>query len=163
LTGAGDGILLARLVAVELDPDSIAHRGPDVEHERQIAIFDLLEENQFLPSGLDGGPWRLRLSLQENRLVFQIAHEVGVSHVTHVLSLTPLKRVIRDYFVVCETYYQAIRTASPMQIEAIDMGRRGLHDEGSQVLRDRLNGKIAVDHDTARRLFTLICALRMKV
>jgi uncharacterized protein (UPF0262 family) len=101
--------------------------------------------------------------LQENRLVFQIAHEVHEVQVTHVLSLTPLKRVIRDYFVVCETYYQAIRSASPMQIEAIDMGRRGLHDEGSQLLRDRLTGKIAVDHDTARRLFTLICALRMKV
>jgi uncharacterized protein (UPF0262 family) len=163
VTGATDGILLARLIAVELDADSIAHRGPDVEHERQIAIFDLLEENQFLPSGLEGGPWRLRLSLQENRLVFQIVHEAGDAQVTHVLSLTPLKRVIRDYFVVCETYYQAIRTASPMQIEAIDMGRRGLHDEGSQVLRERLNGKITVDHDTARRLFTLICALRMKV
>lgn len=152
-----------RLVDVELDLESIAHRGPDVEHERRIAIFDLLEENHFHPAGSEGGPYRLRLGLQENRLVFQITHETDSSQYTHVLSLTPLKRVIRDYFVVCDTYYQAIRSASPMQIEAIDMGRRGLHDEGSQVLRERLSGKINVDHDTARRLFTLICALRMKV
>ena len=110
-----------------------------------------------------GGPFVLKLGVQENRLVFQIAHETGEAHATHVLSLTPLKRVIRDYFVVCDTYYQAIRSAAPSQIEAIDMGRRGLHDEGSQLLRDRLTGKIAVDHDTARRLFTLICALHIKV
>lgn len=154
---------LARLIDVELDLDSIAHRGPDVEHERKMAVFDLLEENHFLPAGSEGGPYRLRLALQENRLVFQITHETGESQMTHLLSLTPLKRVIRDYFMVCDTYYQAIRSASPMQIEAIDMGRRGLHDEGSQLLRERLTGKITVDHDTARRLFTLICALRMKV
>jgi uncharacterized protein (UPF0262 family) len=154
---------LAKLVEIELDQDSIAPRGADVEHERRMAVFDLLEENTFLPAGSDGGPYRLRLGLQENRLVFQITHHENEAQMTHVLSLTPLKRVIRDYFMVCDTYYQAIRSASPMQIEAIDMGRRGLHDEGSQLLRDRLNGKIDVDHDTARRLFTLICALRMKV
>lgn len=163
MSGGDEGKSLARLVGIVLDEDSIAHRGPDVEHERRIAIFDLLEENHFLPSGAHGGPYHLRLALQENRLVFQITHDATQAQLTHVLSLTPLKRVIRDYFVVCDTYYQAIRTASPMQIEAIDMGRRGLHDEGSQLLRDRLEGKITVDHDTARRLFTLICALRMKV
>lgn len=163
MTPTDDRNPLARLIEIELDQDSIAHRGPDVEHERKMAVFDLLEENQFLPAGSDGGPYRLRLGLQENRLVFQITHDPSSSQMTHVLSLTPLKRVIRDYFMVCDTYYQAIRSASPMQIEAIDMGRRGLHDEGSQLLRDRLNGKIEVDHDTARRLFTLICALRMKV
>ena len=152
-----------RLVDVILDEGSIAPRGPDVEHERRIAIFDLLEQNHFAPAGSDGGPYRLKLGILENRLVFEIAHESGTAHATHVLSLTPLKRVIRDYFVVCESYYQAIRAASPSQIEAIDMGRRGLHDEGSQLLRDRLDGKIAVDHDTARRLFTLICALHIKV
>ncbi len=151
-----------RLVAVELDEASIAHRGADVEHERRIAIYDLLEQNEFLPAGAQGGPFRLRLGIQENRLVFQIALETGDAQFTHVLSLTPLKRVIRDYFVVCDSYYQAIRAASPSQIEAIDMGRRGLHDEGSQLLRERLNGKITVDHDTARRLFTLICALHIK-
>lgn len=152
-----------RLVGVELDENSIVHRGADVEHERRIAIYDLLEQNEFLPAGAQTGPFRLRLGIQENRLVFQISLETGDPQFTHVLSLTPLKRVIRDYFVVCDTYYQAIRSASPSQIEAIDMGRRGLHDEGSQLLRDRLNGKITVDHDTARRLFTLICALHIKV
>jgi uncharacterized protein (UPF0262 family) len=152
-----------RLIEVELDEASIAHRGADVEHERRIAIYDLLEQNHFVPAGSESGPYRLRLGVQENRLVFRIYRETGDAHATHVLSLTPLKRVIRDYFVVCDTYYQAIRSASPLQIEAIDMGRRGLHDEGSQLLRDRLDGKIAVDHDTARRLFTLICALHVKV
>jgi uncharacterized protein (UPF0262 family) len=152
-----------RLVDVQLDEASIAPRGPDVEHERRIAIFDLLEQNHFAPDGAAGGPFVLKLGVQENRLVFHIAHETGETHATHMLSLTPLKRVIRDYFVVCDTYYQAIRSASPSQIEAIDMGRRGLHDEGSQLLRERLTGKIAVDHDTARRLFTLICALHVKV
>ena len=152
-----------RLVDVQLDEASIAPRGPDVEHERKIAIFDLLEQNHFAPEGAEGGPFVLKLGVQENRLVLQIEHETGEAHATHVLSLTPLKRVIRDYFVVCDTYYQAIRSAAPSQIEAIDMGRRGLHDEGSHLLRDRLAGKIGVDHDTARRLFTLICALHIKV
>jgi uncharacterized protein (UPF0262 family) len=153
----------ARLVDVVLDEASIAPRGPDVEHERRIAIFDLLEENYFAPVGAADGPYRLKLAVQENRLVFEIALEDGAARATHILSLTPLKRVIRDYFVVCESYYQAIRAASPSQIEAIDMGRRGLHDEGSQALMERLSGKIEVDHDTARRLFTLICALHIKV
>ncbi len=152
-----------RLIDVELDEASIVHRGADVDHERRIAIYDLIEQNHFVPAGSESGPYRLRLGIQENRLVFQISHETGDAHATHVLSLTPLKRVIRDYFVVCDTYYQAIRSASPSQIEAIDMGRRGLHDEGSQLLQERLTGKIAVDHDTARRLFTLICALHIKV
>jgi uncharacterized protein (UPF0262 family) len=153
----------ARLIDVVLDEASIAPRGADVEHERRIAIFDLLEQNKFAPTGTEGGPFRLKLAVQENRLVFDIQQEDGAQYATHVLSLTPLKRVIRDYFVVCETYYQAIRAASPSQIEAIDMGRRGLHDEGSQLLAERLTGKIDVDHDTARRLFTLICALHVKV
>lgn len=163
MTGEGSAPSTLRLIDVVLDEASIAHRGPDVDHERRIAIFDLLETNHFAPAGSDGGPYRLRLAVQENRLVMEISHEDGATHATHVLSLTPLKRIIRDYFVVCESYYQAIRAASPSQIEAIDMGRRGLHDEGSQVLKERLNGKIAVDHDTARRLFTLICALHVKV
>jgi len=160
---SGDDKPNARLIDVELDQASIAPRGPDVEHERRIAIFDLLEQNKFEPAGGTGGPYRLKLAIQENRLVFDIKLEDGAAHAMHVLSLTPLKRVIRDYFVVCETYYQAIRAASPSQIEAIDMGRRGLHDEGSQLLAERLTGKIDVDHDTARRLFTLICALHIKV
>ena len=154
----------ARLTNVVLDENSIAPRGPDVEHERRIAIFDLLEENFFDPVGVPAGPYTLRLSVQENRLIFEVAREEdGRTYTTHVLSLTPMKRVIRDYFVVCDTYFKAIRSASPSQIEAIDMGRRGLHDEGSQALMERLKGKIEVDHDTARRLFTLICALHVKV
>jgi uncharacterized protein (UPF0262 family) len=154
----------ARLANVVLDENSIAARGPDVEHERRIAIFDLLEQNYFDPVGVPPGPYALRLSVQENRLVFEISREEdGRTHATHVLSLTPLKRVIRDYFVVCDSYFKAIRSATPSQIEAIDMGRRGLHDEGSGALMERLKGKIEVDHDTARRLFTLICALHVKV
>jgi len=152
----------SRLIDVVLDETSIAPRGPDVEHERRIAIFDLKEENSFEPAGFASGPYRLRLAVQENRLVFDVSDENG-AQATHVLSLTPLKRVIRDYFVVCDSYFKAIRNASPSQIEAIDMGRRGLHDEGSQLLMERLGGKITVDHDTARRLFTLICALHIKV
>lgn len=163
MTGVADAPSPLRLIAVDLDEASIVHRGPDVAHERQIAIFDLLEANYFEPAGSSGGPYRLRLAIQESRLVFDIALEDGAAHAMHILSLAPLKRVIRDYFVVCDSYYQAIRSASPMQIEAIDMGRRGLHDEGSQVLKERLNGKVTVDHDTARRLFTLICALHIKV
>jgi uncharacterized protein (UPF0262 family) len=147
-----------------LDEASIAPRGPDVEHERNIAIFDLVEENTFAPVGADGVvDYHLRIAVQENRLVFDVSAAEGEAKTTHILSLTPLKKVIRDYFVVCETYYQAIRSASPSQIEAIDMGRRGLHDEGSQLLMERLKGKITVDHETARRLFTLICALHIKV
>jgi len=154
----------ARLTNVTLDENSIASRGADVEHERRIAIFDLLEENVFDPVGVPAGPYTLRLSVQENRLVFEVAREEdGRTYATHVLSLTPLKRVIRDYFVVCDSYFKAIRSASPSQIEAIDMGRRGLHDEGSAALMERLKGKIEIDHDTARRLFTLICALHVKV
>ena len=163
MSGASTTPSPLRLIAVDLDEASISHRGPDVEHERRAAIYDLLEENYFEPAGSSGGPYRLRLAMQESRLVFEIALEDGAAHAMHILSLAPLKRVIKDYFVVCDTYYQAIRSASPMQIEAIDMGRRGLHDEGSQVLKERLNGKVTVDHDTARRLFTLICALHVKV
>jgi uncharacterized protein (UPF0262 family) len=152
-----------RLIAVDLDEASIAPRGPDVEHERRIAVFDLLEENHFEPVGATSLEYCLRLAIEENRLVFDIADAAGKPQARHILSLTPLKRIIRDYFVVCDSYYQAIRTASPSQIEAIDMGRRGLHNDGSQALMDRLGGKIVLDLDTARRLFTLICALHIKV
>ncbi|HAH09441.1 MAG TPA: hypothetical protein DCL54_04945 [Alphaproteobacteria bacterium] len=152
-----------RLIDVALDEGSVAARGPDVDHERRIAIFDLLEQNHFEPAGSPGGPYRLRLSLEENRLVFDVALDDATHHGRIILSLTPLRRVIKDYFFVCDSYYQAIRSATPSQIEAIDMGRRGLHNEGSQILMERLNGKIAVDMDTARRLFTLICALHLKL
>ena len=153
---------LARLVDIELD-QSIGRSTPDVEHERAVAIFDLIEENSFHPVGDNGsGPYRLKLSLAESRLVFDIARENGVQVATHILSLTPFKRIVKDYYLVCESYYAAIRTSSLSQIEAIDMGRRGLHNEGSQTLRERLAGKIEIDFDTARRLFTLICVLHWR-
>ncbi len=152
----------SRLVDVVLD-ESIGRSTPDVEHERAVAIFDLIEENRFCPVGDEGGgPYRLRLSLAESRLVFEVSREDGAAVVTHILSLTPFRRIVKDYFMICESYYQAIRSATPSQIEAIDMGRRGLHNEGSQTLMDRLAGKIEVDFDTARRLFTLICVLHWR-
>ena len=151
----------ARLVDVELD-ESIGRSTPDVEHERAVAIFDLIEENRFLPVGDGGGPYRLRLSLVESRLVFAISRDNGEPVITHILSLTPFRRIVKDYFMICESYYEAIRCSSPSQIEAIDMGRRGLHNEGSQTLMDRLSGKIDMDLDTARRLFTLVCVLHWR-
>ncbi len=152
----------ARLVDLELD-DSIGRSTPDVEHERAVAIFDLIEENRFQPVGDDkDGPYKLRLSLAESRLIFNITRQDGSAVVTHILSLTPFRRIVKDYFLICESYYEAIRTSTPSQIEAIDMGRRGLHNEGSQTLKDRLAGKVEVDFDTARRLFTLVCVLHWR-
>ncbi|MBS9479009.1 UPF0262 family protein [Ancylobacter radicis] len=152
-----------RLAAVTLDPASIGRASRDVEHERAVAIYDLLEENSFAPLGDDGaGPYCLAISLTEGRLLLDITRQDGGAVVQHHLSLTPLRRVVRDYFLVCESYYSAIRTLSPSQIEAIDMGRRGLHNEGSEVLRERLKDKVALDFSTARRLFTLVCALHWK-
>jgi uncharacterized protein (UPF0262 family) len=151
-----------RLVHVTLDEASIGRANPDVEHERAIAIYDLLEENSFEPVGDNAGPYALRIALSENRLVFEVTREDGAPVITHILSLTPFRRVVKDYFLVCESYYAAIKTESPSRIEAIDMGRRGLHDDGSRLLIERLKNKISVDFDTARRLFTLICALHWK-
>jgi uncharacterized protein (UPF0262 family) len=152
----------SRLMDVELD-ESIGRSTPDVEHERAVAIFDLVEENEFQPIGDTGeGPYKLKLSLVESRLVFAISRENGDAVMTHILSLTPFRRIVKDYYMICESYYEAIRTSSPAQIEAIDMGRRGLHNEGSQTLLDRLVGKIDVDFDTARRLFTLVCVLHWR-
>jgi len=152
----------ARLVDIELD-ESIGRSTPDVEHERAVAIFDLVEENSFKPVTDAGeGPYKLKLSLVESRLVFAISRENGDPVVTHILSLTPFRRIVKDYYMICESYYDAIRSSTPSQIEAIDMGRRGLHNEGSQTLMDRLSGKIEVDFDTARRLFTLVCVLHWR-
>lgn len=147
-----------RLFDVMLD-DSIGRSTPDVEHERAVAIFDLIEENRFEPVGHAGGPYRLQLSLVDSKLVFSISTESGEAVATHILSLTPLRRIIKDYFMICESYYEAIRSSTPSQIEAIDMGRRGIHNEGSEILQDRLKGKILLDFDTSRRLFTLVCVL----
>ncbi|PZN49491.1 MAG: hypothetical protein DIU65_14305 [Proteobacteria bacterium] len=152
----------ARLIEVELD-ESIGRSTPDVEHERAVAIFDLIEENSFRPVGDNGGgPYRLKLSISEKRLVFSVSREDGAAVVTHILSLTPFRRIVKDYYLICESYYAAIRSSTPSQIEAIDMGRRGLHNEGSQTLMERLAGKIEIDFDTARRLFTLLCVLHWR-
>ncbi|MDB5646174.1 MAG: hypothetical protein JWQ05_1843 [Methylobacterium sp.] len=150
-----------RLAVVTLDEDSIGRGNPDQEHERAIAIFDILEDNSFTVPGREG-PYALTLGLVESKLAFVIRREDGEPVMTHLLSLTPFRRVIRDYEMICESYYNAIRTASPTQIEAIDMGRRGLHNEASELLRQRLEGKVDLDHHTARRLFTLVFALHWK-
>jgi uncharacterized protein (UPF0262 family) len=151
-----------RLIKIVLDEDSIGPGTRDVEHERAVAIYDLVEQNSFAPLGHDGGPYCLKLQLAGNRLIFDIRTEDDHPVVAHHLSLTPFRRLVKDYFLVCESYYQAIRTATPSQIEAIDMGRRGLHDEGSEILIERLKHKVALDFDTARRLFTLITVLHWK-
>ena len=149
-----------RLQSVVIDEDSLASASRDQDQERQIAIFDLLEENYFQPEGAEAGPYDLRISLAENRLALDIRGPDYEKR--HLLSLSPFRGVIKDYFMVCESYYHAIRNATPQQIEALDMGRRGLHNEGSQLLQARLEGKVATDADTARRLFTLICALHWR-
>jgi uncharacterized protein (UPF0262 family) len=149
-----------RLQSVVLDEASLASVSRDQEHERQVAIFDLLEANYFEPAGADGGPYALTIALIDNRLALDITGP-GYQQ-RHLLSLSPFRGLIKDYFLVCESYYDAIRNATPAQIEALDMGRRGLHDEGSALLRSRLEGKVATDLDTARRLFTLICALHWR-
>ena len=151
-----------RLAAVTLDDASIGRSSRDIDHERAVAIYDLLEENLFAPEGHDCGPYALHLALADNRLVFDIRAASAAPVVVHMLSLTPFRRIVKDYFLICESYYQAIRKATPSQIEAIDMGRRGLHDEGSQLLIERLDGKVRIDFDTARRLFTLVCVLHWK-
>ena len=151
-----------RLVAITLDEASIGRGTPDQEHERSIAIYDLLEENNFSLRNRDDGPYSLAISLQDSKLVFEVTSENGGAPMTHVLSLTPFRRILKDYFSVCETYYAAIRTATPSQIEAIDMGRRSLHNEGAQLLSERLEGKVECDLDTARRIFTLLTALHWK-
>src|SRR6202171_4150473 len=151
-----------RIVAVTLDDELIVHSGPDIEHERAIAIYDLIEKNLFAPEGAGGGPFALHLGITGNRLMFDIRLEDGTPVVAHLLSLSPFRRVAKDYFMICDSYYQAIRTATPDKIEAIDMGRRGIHDEGSRTLQERLKGKVRIDFETARRLFTLICVLHWK-
>ncbi|WP_417679471.1 UPF0262 family protein [Roseibium sp.] len=151
-----------RLVDVVLDEASIARSTPDVEHDRAVAIYDLIEENSFQPVGQPPANYVLRLSVIEKKLVLQIRREDGTEVVTHVLSLTPLRKIVKDYDLICQSYYEAIRHSTPSQIEAIDMGRRGVHNEGSTILMERLEGKIEVDMKTARRLFTLVYALHWK-
>jgi uncharacterized protein (UPF0262 family) len=152
----------SKLVAVILDEESIGRSGPDIEHERAVAIYDLIEENSFQPADCEAASYALHLGIAESRLLFDIRKPDGTPVVAHLLSLTPFRRIVKDYFMICDSYYAAIRTATPDRIEAIDMGRRGLHDEGSNILRERLAGKVAIDFATARRLFTLICVLHWK-
>jgi uncharacterized protein (UPF0262 family) len=149
-----------RLRSVTIDPNSLAPSGPEAEHERDVAISDLIECNRFRPTDASGGPYDLKISCVEARLVFDVSGP-GYAR-AHVLSLSPFKRPIRDYMMICESYHEAVRDASPGRIEAVDMGRRGLHNEASELLRERLAGKIDTDLDTARRLFTLICALHWR-
>jgi len=151
-----------RLVAVTLDEASIGRGGPDIEHERAVAIYDLLEQNLFAPVGQRGGPFALHLTLSGDRLMFDIRRPSGAKVMAHLFSLSPMRRIVKDYFTICDSYYEAIRTATPERIEAIDMGRRALHNEGSELLMERLKRKVRVDFDTARRLFTLICVLHWK-
>ncbi|MEE8202337.1 MAG: UPF0262 family protein [Alphaproteobacteria bacterium] len=151
-----------RLVDVTLDERTVVRRSAEIEHERRVAIFDLLEENYFAPKGCDPGPYALHLAVEESRLVFHVNDADGRMLDRIQLPIRPFGRLIKDYFTVCESYYEAIKTASPSKIEAIDMGRRGLHDEGSELLRERLADKVEIDFDTARRLFTLLCVLHIR-
>ncbi|MEN5083185.1 UPF0262 family protein [Bosea sp. TWI1241] len=150
------------LIGVTLDENSLGRGSADQEHERAVAIYDLIERNHFALPGFDGGPYLAHLALVERRLSLEVRDQAGAVLVTHLLSLTPFKRIIKDYELVCDSYYAAIRTATPSQIEAIDMGRRGLHDEAAVLLRERLAGKVDLDRETARRFFTLIYALHWK-
>jgi uncharacterized protein (UPF0262 family) len=155
-----------RIIDVKLDERTILWRSADVEQERRIAIFDLLEDNRFAPQRAHGdgyaGPYRIRLSVEEGRLAIAIHREDDSQLETLVLGLGRFRRPIKDYFAICDSYYNAIRSASPAQIETIDMARRGIHNEAAELLIERLDGKIAVDFDTARRLFTLICVLHIR-
>ena len=151
-----------RLSAITLDEQSVVQRSRAVDQEREVAIYDLLEANMFRPEGSNGGPYHLTLGLEENRLAMDISLGDGTPHGKVLLSLAPLRKTVKDYFLVCDNYYRAIRTAPPHQIEALDMARRTLHDEGARELQARLEGKVETDFDTARRLFTLVCVLQMR-
>lgn len=150
------------IVKIDLDERSLAPATADIEHERKVAIYDLLEENHFQPLGVEGGPFELYLSNVERRLVFDVRKAGGAALGQVHLSMTPFRKIIKDYFLLCESYYDAIRNAAPAQIETIDMARRGMHNEGSEILQERLKDKIKMDQNTARRLFTLICSFHMR-
>ena len=151
-----------RIAGLFLDERNVVRRSPQIEHERKVAIHDLMEENTFVPVGGFEGPYNLHLGIEENRLLFDVRDKDDNGLVCFTLSLGSLRSLIKDYFIVCESYFSAIKTLSPSRIEAIDMGRRGLHDEGGEILRERLVGKAVIDGDTARRLFTLICVLHIR-
>jgi uncharacterized protein (UPF0262 family) len=150
-----------RIIDIELDERSIIRRSPEIEQERQIAIFDLLEANRFQPEGLEG-PFRILLRIEDNRLAIELKDEAGAPLDTIRLGLTRFKRPVRDYFAICESYFRAVRSDSPRGLETIDMARRGVHNEAAELLQECLAGKVDMDFDTARRLFTLICVLHIK-
>ena len=155
-----------RIIAIDLDEHTILWRSADIEQERRIAIFDLLEGNYFKPSRAYpddyAGPFKLLLAVEEGRLLLTISREDGILLETNVIALGRFRRPIRDYFAICDSYFQAVKTSTPAQIETIDMARRGIHNEAAELLKERLAGKIDLDFDTARRLFTLICVLHIK-
>ena len=155
-----------RLSHIELDEETILWRNADVEQERRVAIFDLIEENTFRPvrasEAGNNGPYRLKLSVQDGRLAMDIRNEAEEELEMLVLGLARFRRPIREYFAICDSYYQAIRKATPAEIETIDMARRGVHNTASELLLDRLDGKVETDFATARRLFTLICVLHIR-
>ncbi|WP_316014695.1 UPF0262 family protein [Roseobacter sp. HKCCA0434] len=153
---------MTHLTHVELDDAGLPPPTPEIEQERRVALFDLMEQNEFAPAGAGDGPFHLFLSIQDKRLVFDVRTEGGEPVGAFHLSLSPFRQVIKDYFQICEAYFDAVKRLPPAQIEAIDMGRRGIHDEGSRILAERLEGKVVTDHATARRLFTLICVLHFK-
>jgi len=151
-----------RIVKIDLDERSVVRRNADIEHERAVAIFDLLEENRFAPTAAHVGPFHLQIGLEEGRLAVDIRDTGDRQLDRFTVALQPFRGIMRDYFLICESYYSAIRTASPSKIEAIDIGRRSLHNEGSELLRDQLASKVDIDLDTARRLFTLLCVLHIR-
>ena len=161
-SGGRDKGKAGRLAAVTLDEASLGRSSDEIEHERRVAIYDLLEDNSFRPTGHEGGPYALHLGISGARLMFDIRLADGTPVIAHLLSLAPFRRIVKDYFTVCDSYYAAIRTATPDRIEAIDMARRALHDEGSTLVTERLKRKVDLDFDTARRLFTLITVLHWK-
>jgi uncharacterized protein (UPF0262 family) len=151
-----------RIAKIVLDERSVVRRSADIEHERAVAIFDLLEENSFALKAGAAGPFHLHLGIEENRLVLDIRSTAEEPIERILVPILPFRGIVKDYFLVCETYFSAIRTASPSRIEAIDMGRRALHNEGSELLRERLADRVTVDLNTARRLFTLLCVLHIR-
>ncbi len=151
-----------RLTDVTLDEASLAPASPNAEHERRIALFDLKEANSFIVKGEDRGPYLLALGMAEGRLALDVSAEDGARVVLHHMAMSSLRKLIKDYAMICDSYHNAIRNASPSQIEAIDMGRRGLHNEAAEVLQTSLDDKFEIDLETARRLFTLVCALTVR-
>jgi uncharacterized protein (UPF0262 family) len=151
-----------RLIEITLDQKSLGRANANIEHEREVAIFDILDGNAFSVDGMEAGPYRLNLAIVDDRLQLTVRDEDSEPVASHQVPLTPLKRTMKDYFLVCDAYYDAVRAQPPAKIQAIDLNRRTLHDEGSKMLAEKLTGKVSVDADTARRLFTLLCALHWK-